>query len=229
MIDIKRLQKLAGLNESVTQDDIENVMFGDLKGNQERDTPTEEELFVAIKRFISSATPRSKGVAVNSLNDLQHLKSQYPDDLIPDAKVVYRGTQLKQSEYESLLGKIDPKNSPEWIEIPFQYMPKSNIQSWTTSKTIAIEFAVTGDSTPLILQKGPPENDWSDSYPFPAVIQVNVDDSFILSTKLTGKIAQKHIGKDEKEIVRIKQTAIQGTALIHFDWLQSYANMRPNK
>jgi hypothetical protein len=229
MTDINRLRKLAGLTENIARDDIEDVMFGNLKKNRERDTDIEHQLFLDIKNFIASATPSSKGTAVSSLSDLRHLKSQYPDDLTPNANVVFRGTQFKQSVYDSLLEKIDLNKSLKWITLPFNYAPRSNIQSWTTSKKMAGKFACQGQAHDVDDHHAPMSKYWISSEPFPAIIEARVDESFILSTKLTSKIAMAMHGHNEREIIRIDQSPIQAKALIHIDWLRSAANMRPNR
>jgi hypothetical protein len=143
---------------------------------------------------------------------------------------VYRGTQLNRSDYTSLLEKNNLINSSKWITMPFNYVPRSNIQSWTTSKQIAVMFACLGQKNDWVHSiSSSPGKHWIKSQPFPAIIEASVDESFILSTKLTSKITKAIHDQNEKEIVRIEQSPIQGKAWIHIDWLQAYANMRPNK
>jgi hypothetical protein len=219
-MDLNRLRKLAGLNEAITTDDIEKIMFGNLKREPEGDTEVEYDLYTDIENFIKKSTPANKAKASDSLNSLKGLKSDYPQDLMPNAKVAYRGTQFTQDDYAALIDKIDFDNFdkvPNWIKMPFTYKPRSQIQSWTTSKTIAIMFACKG--TDYEFNPGePPRSQWWSRTPYPAVIQVAVDESFILSTKLSSKIASELHGVNEKEIIRIDPSPLQGSALIHKDW-----------
>lgn len=192
--------------KKLTHDDIEKVLFGNLKRNKERDTQTEMLLFRTIRSFINDPKPDIKRKTATALTMLNALKKHYPNDLIPKAKVVYRGTKVNYNTYEKL--KLDPTLSRrKWVTLLHTYQPMSKIQSWSTKKKIAEFFAEKISSSP---------ND------FPAILMVIVDDSFIMTSKLMNLIANATSIGSEYEILRLGNKPIRVAIQVKKEWLHDY-------
>jgi hypothetical protein len=100
-MNIDRLRQLAGINEAIK--DFEKVAFGNLKKSGEEDTEFEADVFDALSNFIQMSDPSNKADADAILKDVHALKAKYPDELVPDAKFAFRGTQLQSAKYRELL------------------------------------------------------------------------------------------------------------------------------
>jgi hypothetical protein len=214
-MNIDRLRQLAGLNED--EKDFEKVAFGDLKGSDEEDTEWEAEVFTALRDFIQIADPTNKVAADAILKDVHALKSKYPDDLVPDSKYAYRGTQLPMDKYKEFLAmypddKLDLNDSNLLHVADLMYTPRSPIQSWTTNEYMAPGFATTGD-----MYTGWPE--WNRAFPFPAVLEARVDSTFIMSTELTNRIAKLTNQEPEHEVIRTAGQPISCKVHVMADWL----------
>lgn len=214
-MDLNRLRKLAGLSEDLTPKDFERVMFGDFKDALESDTEIESHIFGAIEKFIDNASPGNKANGSKLIAQLKSVKSAYPGDLKPTVDVAYRGTQMKKETYLEIAKQYsDVKN--KWISIDYVYRPRSEIQSWTTQKSIAKDFALNQNMSP-----GYSKYDYYGN-PCPAIVRTKVDDDFILNPRLTNMIAKRIHGVPEHEIVRISPKPAQSTLLIHTSWLQGF-------
>ena len=201
--------------------DLEKIAFGDLKNSWEEDTPSENELYRALERFIYSETPENKKKLHDLLKQAKSLKSKYPNDLTPKETVAYRGTQLPTEVYDNILKKIDYNlikkgGFTKWIEFDYTYKSKSPIQSWSAKLSNAAQYASSPD------QEGSFKT-YHSNYPTPAIIQVPVDDSFIVSTKITNKISQNLFGVNEHEMIRIDNVPIKGNVKISYFWLKEYS------
>lgn len=228
-MDLNRLRQLAGINEDdnrpiqkhvmgpldrpITKDDIEKVFFGSMKGT-EKDTEIEKRIFAIIVEFIEGYGHASyaKNDAFQVLKHLQSLKNVYPNDLIPKAKIAYRGTGVKSDYYEELFTMYpDEVPSSKIYEQDYVYHPRSALQSWTTNIQMASDFAL-GNAVSI----GFPE----------AIIKVPVDDDFILTTKITNMINKKALTRmsGEDEIIRISKQPIKGKLLVYGSWLNNWAD-----
>lgn len=192
--------------KKLTPDDIEQVLFGNLKKNKEKDTDVENDLLQKIRSFVWSHHPTNKANAFKVLNRLKTIKKYYPDDLIPKAKTVYRGTYVSKITYE-LVYKKSLTSRKEWISLQYTYQPKSKIQSWTTNRDIAESFVRIS------------KMDWDE---YSAILQAKVDNSFIMNSKLMNLISQDVLGEKEDEIIRINAKPINVIIQVRSDWIQEY-------
>jgi hypothetical protein len=214
-MNIDRLRQLAGLNED--EKDFEKVAFGDLKGSDEEDTNFEDKVFNALDNFIQYASPSNKTDADAILKDVHALKAKYPDELVPDAKHAYRGTQLSVDKYKKFLAmypaeKLETMDQFSFLHVAdIMYTPRSPIQSWTTNDYTAMNFAATGETAAGY--------DWVVDFPFPAVLEARVDTTFIMSTNITNRIADKHNLPHENEIIRTDGSPMSCKVHVIVDWL----------
>lgn len=190
-------------------------MFGDFKDALEPDTDVEDEVFGALEKFIRDATPGNKAKASKLIAKLKAVKKHYPNDLDPVADVAYRGTQLRKQTYREI-AKQYANGKNKWVTIDYDYKPRSEIQSWTTNRRIAQDFALHANNNP-----GDTNYDHY-NYPCPAIIQTSVNDDFIMNSKLTNMIAIKQHGLPEHEIIRISNNPAKAKLLIHRNWLQEF-------
>ena len=203
------------INEFTT-DDFEKVFFGNLKRNPEKDTKVEKNVYQIIRTFIKSSEPLVKDRAYKMLKNLSTLKNAYPDDLIPKAKYVYRGTRSKNDRIikiihqPNLMEKIvkiedHPSEGYHSFFIKFNdiYTPKSPIQSWTTDINVGLKFM---------------------RYKLEGILlKAKVDDDFILTAEITNLITSDITEKDispESEIIRISQKPIEVEILCSINNLQ---------
>lgn len=184
----------------LTPDDIEFVLFGDVKKHSEKDTEVEKKLFEAVSDFLWESTPRNKEKAYQALKQLSALKKYFPHDLVPKAKTVYRGTKVDGKVYK-LIHKFPLKRGEEWYKIPYTYKPKSKIQSWTTNKSVAERFSINFHKTKSLS----------------AILSTTVDDSFIMNSGLMNIISGSITGfhNQENEIIRINAKPIK--VMIHIN------------
>ena len=110
-------------------------LFGNQFGGQEKNTRLEDEYAKLINQFGDSEF----GVGINSklvdaIYNLKKCASVYPEVLIPDAEIVYRGSYLPLSFFM----KNGLKISKEGID--YTYTPRTPIQSWTSDEKIAEQF-----------------------------------------------------------------------------------------
>lgn len=155
----------------------------------------------------------SKTEAIYSLKRMMGLKKYFPNDLIPKAKEVYRGTKVSVKTYEVARDKTLTDKS-RWIKLSHSYQPKSSIQSWTTQRKIALRFAENLPPDDFIDALGPPI--------LPALISTKVDNNFIMNSKLMNLISLYAIGKKEFEVIRVNAKPIKVTINVHRDWITKY-------
>ena len=215
-----KIDQIISLNE--TTQDFEKVAFGDLKGDAEKDTAWETKVFTSIANFMIKSTPQNKARATGILKDVEVLKSRYPSDLLPNAQLAMRGTQLTSSHYKKYLSAIDDFSNMDQDDLihvdTIRYAPHSPIQSWTTDRYTAAAFASTGE-----VYKG---IDWNADRPHPAVLIANVDPTFIMSTVITNKIADHLDMEEEYEIIRTSAKPISCKVYVVKSWLSSYMEMQ---
>ena len=214
-MNFDRLRQLAGINEAVK--DFEKVAFGDLKKSGEADTEFEADVFFALKHFIQYASPTNKVNADAILKDVHALKAKYPDELVPNSKYAYRGTQLPIDRYKEFLemypaDKLVEMDQFDIIHVAdLMYTPRSPIQSWSTNDYIPMSFAATGEADAGY--------DWMSRSPFPAVLEANVDSTFIMSTDITNQIADYNNMGHENEIIRTAGQPISCKVHVIVDWM----------
>ena len=181
--------------------EFEEVLFGDAKGDPERDTEEEEIMYDAIAEFIEDPSTHNKNRLFIKLQHLKKFKEVFPNDLEPEASRVYRGTTIQTSKLFELFDNSDnlTVNEKGYLEIPFVYQPKSNVQSWTTSYHIATRFAeVNGPSRANAI-----------------LYTDNVDDSFVMNVSITNLISNVRIDRKENEIIRASGEPIKCQLMLY--------------
>lgn len=201
--DDKDAENLTG---EITTSDIEKIFFGNLKMSPESDTAVEKELFRRIDRFIGSGSEFTKDRLTFALKKLMPLKSKYPDDLMPKAKIAYRATLVDDSIYASVKNN-GVKNKSGFLEVTYHYKPQSELQSWTTDFDVALKFA----------QKYMPQ------VYNPVILETSVDDNFIMNSKITNMIIDRyHKGRydRESEIFRISKAPMNVLLMVWPSWVK---------
>ena len=179
--------------QAQAQHDFENVLFGDVKADPEKDTKVEQEISSAILDFMHDSTPQNKKKAYAALRYLDKFKNIFPDDLMPDTKEVYRGTAISIDQFVEYYtqGKLELNTTMgrHRFEGRFTYRPRSNIQSWTTDYNIATSFGNTTDNIRVTLF-------------------AKVNNSFILNSSIN-RYFSRYTGTNEDEIIRLSKRPIQ--------------------
>ena len=141
-----------------------NVLFGDKKNEpelaqiqnkkpgSEPNVPDERKLLAIFRRWVAS--PSYSIDALYKVRDkIKALSNDYPKMLkpsTPNGILVYRGLKNVGPELEAQIKQSKPN---DWIKAggvyilktPINYVPRSNIQSWSTSKSLALNnFATEG-------------------------------------------------------------------------------------
>jgi hypothetical protein len=134
-----------------------DVLFGDKKNEpelakiqnkkpgSESNVPDESKLLAVFRRWVASPS-----FTIDALykvrNKIKALSNDYPKMLkpsTPNGTLVYRGLKNVGPELEAQIKKSKPE---DWVKAgglfvlrtPIDYVPRSNIQSWTTEKSVAI-------------------------------------------------------------------------------------------
>ena len=177
--------------DDITTKDIGNIMFGDFKKEPEPDTEVERYVFNKIYNYIANSETADKKELSRFLKMLNRLKNTYPEDLIPSSGSAYRGIGVSEKIYKMILPSIDqfPK-IPKYFKSKVTFEPK-NLESWSLNKEIAIGFMRHYN------------------YKYPALIEMKIDDSFIMNEKLTNLISNYIFGAHEYEIFRIPNGPIE--------------------
>ena len=174
--------------------DFEKVLFGTVKGKKEKDTARETKLFRNIVNFISVPNNENKKDAHKALQYLKKFKEIFPNDLNPDAKTVYRGTNITLDQFEKIFSNKKFKKG-ETLYSDFTYKPKSNIQSWSTVHTVAKNFAKRFGRY--------------NNYIFPAILAADVNDYFIMNSRMSNIIAKSTGVGNENEVIRISKSPLK--------------------
>lgn len=135
------------------------IFFGELKRENEKNTPIEDYF-----EYVMNIWVRHNDLKFPSsfFNIFQKFRNVFPQDLIPESKVLYRGINMENivmSEYgvDEKMRKNVMKifRDPSKFKIEgntavkkFRYTPKRELESWTISEEIALEFsgAIAGAS-----------------------------------------------------------------------------------
>lgn len=160
--EINRMLKLAMIElimESPASnpciDKYGHILFGDFRNKSEKDTKKEKEAFTLLKRFLKNS--HGKALESDFLKTLENFKKcikQYPDILLPDSTLLYRGTSLTKTDifdviYDFPKGKKAARKfalSSEWYLLgKHKYVSSSPVQSWSTSFVTAADFARNKD------------------------------------------------------------------------------------
>lgn len=169
---------------------FEKFLFGEEFKEPEYNTSVEDNLWEILVRFkrgewMESKKPKQVKLAFEKLKSC---KPYFKSLLTPKGKVMYRGSVISYNSYKKLTkGKtstIDRELGEIYI-VDYVYKPKSVIQSWTTSKSIANRF---GDA---------------DHGYVSAIMQAKTDDSFFGNPKLLDRLDKDAAQVSEKEVFRL--------------------------
>jgi GNAT superfamily N-acetyltransferase len=193
-------------------------LFGDQFGGHEKNTRLEDEYVKLINQFGDNEF----GVGINSklvdaIYNLKKCASQYPEVLIPDAEIVYRGSYLPLSFFI----KNGLKISQEGID--YTYTPRTPIQSWTSDEKIAEQFTGVVDINFGKLSKEfikhhlkglkaednfflniLPKKEYA-STPIPVVYVTKSNEDFIFKHKYFNILT----GENEDEVIRVSSNPIE--------------------
>jgi GNAT superfamily N-acetyltransferase len=137
LLEVIKISSRITENEDNTNciDSFGNQLFGDEFGGFEKNTKLENEYAELIKKFGDSEF--GEGINPKLVDSLYHLKqcvSKYPEILVPESEIVYRGSYLPLGFFI----KNGLKLSEEGID--YTYTPRTPIQSWTANEKIAQQF-----------------------------------------------------------------------------------------
>jgi hypothetical protein len=213
MSDNSEMRRLITLIESFQSNDFEKIAFGNLKGAAEPDTDFEHAVYDALENYIVDNMGSDLLPFVEKLKQLQ---KQYPDDLIPDAEVVYRGTQLSENMYTWLAEQYDNLNDGDYTMLGIRDIdPTNKIEAWTTQFDVAVGFALEGWNA------GDARNVWLPQLPRPIIYKAKVDSSFLLNTDLTNRFFTGAT-IPEYEIIRAATTPIKAEIIVAKSWVGKY-------
>jgi GNAT superfamily N-acetyltransferase len=193
-------------------------LFGDQFGGHEKNNRLEDEYAKLINQFGDNEF----GVGINSklvdaIYNLKKCTSQYPEVLIPDAEIVYRGSYLPLSFFI----KNGLKISQEGID--YTYTPRTPIQSWTSDEKVAEQFTGVVDINFGKLSKEfikhhlkglkaednfflniLPKKEYA-ATPIPVVYVTKSNEDFIFKHKYFNILT----GENEDEVIRVSSNPIE--------------------
>lgn len=151
--------KLIDILKEIGDAEFGKIMFGDkndppefaklqkAKPGSEPDTPDEKKLLNLLKRWVG--TPENVMGDLYKMSDkLKALSKYYPKILkpkTPNGTIVYRGLKSVSPQIDAQIKASKPE---DWIKAgrlyvlttPIKYVPRSDIQSWTTNRSTATMF-----------------------------------------------------------------------------------------
>ena len=119
---------------------FQKYVFGMIQGKREKDTPQESEIWSLVQNYI--ADNKNSTEIQKAFIQLRDCMGSYPE-LVPDAKSLYRGIRVKPLVLFKWLSGKKVTGSGAWSSVPIKYVgsSKNKIESFTTSKTMAMNFA----------------------------------------------------------------------------------------
>ncbi|MEN6291182.1 MAG: hypothetical protein ABFD07_04075, partial [Methanobacterium sp.] len=123
-------------------------LFGDQFGGFEKNTKLEDEYANLIRNFgdIQFGSNINSKI-IDALQDLKNCMSTYPEILVPESEIVYRGSVMKLGFFI----KNGLKLSEEGID--YKYTPRTPIQSWSANEKMTSEFMGSYDEDLIDLGK----------------------------------------------------------------------------
>lgn len=134
------------------QSDCSAKKFVDAQGGDfERDSDKEYQIYHILTQWVINPDSYVSSTLFQYKDLLQKAKKRYPKIFKPDSSgdpYVYRGLKLPSRQIVNLVNSSTQKDWKKagdtelWVyHTPTAYTPRSPIQSWTTSTTIARKFA----------------------------------------------------------------------------------------
>lgn len=202
------------------------ILFGTFRQLPEEDTKIEAEIFKTIDYWIRGISrPENKMIEI-----LKKYKEYFPDLLIPESGIIYRGRRISIRYFKNLKFKRGT-----WSTSQILYKPQYKVESWTYNQAVALGIAVSGSANsvddPLNLKQGIDAEteallnilnyDTSPPKDIAVLIKINTantSDDLLLTPKLSNQIAAQY-GYREDEIFRVSSKPIKASLLIHSDWI----------
>ena len=147
------------------------------------------------------------------------MKNVFPNDLKPNSNIIYRGGIVSNEEMSKKILDIVNTRNQEIIEIPYTYKSKSNIQSWTSDIDVGWLFANKSNYSKHYKKRNHNKD-------IPVVIAANLDNTFILSSKLTNLICKHFNANLESEIIRISDDPIKCKIYIDPSHISLYQHVK---
>ena len=211
------------LNEGEIASCVKNFgyeLFGDQFGGAERNTPTENDYIEQIKDFTDDMYGEATTQEfINVLSNLKACMSRYPDVLVPESIVAYRGTMIPISYFIKNKQQIDLKKGNNYT-----YKAKSQVQSWTVRYENAtsfgsyetfyeivakIDYDATSKEGLIQLLKDVTEEDLR--LPFILAYKTNLDE-YIFKSEYFSKLSKM---SHENEFIRFTNKPINVTAYMN--------------
>lgn len=190
--------------------DLGDVAFGelpdmvDLQGaDEEEDTPAESKLLSTLLTWVigddnqAASTAELGSRLMQHKSDLFKLKRKFPEVFAVPAGYAFRGTRIDSSpgNIYNLLKQskqiyIYSKGISSSIVVPYNYKPKSPVQSWSTELETAADFNQIAN-----------DYEWTQT----CVLVAKIDDSFLMNPKAMDIIAREDRDLDEGETLHFGQ------------------------
>lgn len=197
-------------------------LFSDELGGNEKNTPVENRFVDAIFDFTDNAygeelTPDF----IEMVKTLKACMNQYPEVLLPDDTIIYRGTVIPLKYFVINKQPINIKSGNEYI-----YRAYSTVQSWTTNHDVANDFGRNTMIDVLATEIDPLDYNTSESrkellkylidvdlrISFTLVHRTNPND-FLFKDKYFSRLSANGY---ESEVIRINNGPLKLVAYINF-------------
>lgn len=207
----QRIQELAygraRLQEAKTNACVEkfgHALFGTFLHKAEPDTKIEREIFRTVEAFVEGNSHKPE--IIKAFKSLMACMKQYPDVLEPKLREIYRGKVVKLDDLRQYVPKsIDDYkrlaaskplriDSTGYVKVTdnYKYTPRFEVQSWTTSLSVAAKFAQGGAVFDTHV---------------PAILYGNLPKAELLfNPTFINKLARSVLGSSEDEVVRVGKT-----------------------
>lgn len=119
---------------------FQKYVFGIIQGKREKNTAPEDKIWDIVRAYIGDN--KNSDDIQKAFIQLRDCRGSYPE-LVPDAKSLYRGIRVKPLVLFKWLSGKKVTGSGAWSSVPIKYVgsSKNKIESFTTSKTMAMDFA----------------------------------------------------------------------------------------
>lgn len=119
---------------------FQQYVFGLVQGKREKDTTSEDEIWQLVSKYIGDN--ENSDAIQKAFIQLRDCKGSYPE-LVPDPQPIYRGIRVAPPVLYKWLSGKKATESGAWSSVPIKYVgsKKNKVESFTTSKTMAMNFA----------------------------------------------------------------------------------------
>ena len=212
-------------------DIFESFLFGDERNKPERDTRKEVAIYNDFEQFISgNLVKQSKTSIIKAMKQLQKCKGIFPKDLQPKTNVLYRGSRMKIKDVEKLKStNVNFFKFGDWVKIEGRFNGRSEIQSWSTDKNIAVGFAFSDGATEFTF--GSMKNiisgelsGFNGPNTVPIIYEIQpVDKNLLFNTSFTNFFSKMIINAKESEVVRLSNSSIKAKIYMPKELFNKYS------